>query len=293
MPMLQRLLLVVAAVQLGPMRTAFAEELTPPAPSGTWELEGSLVRDGTVTAVAAVAWISTETFFKSALSPRTCRWCDNAPDGSSSLNPVDGWGRGIRARSASGQHRADVASSVIDYAALPLALVGTEAWVLSAHQATRRAWEDALDVGEAVALAGVLDQAVKFAAGRERPFVHALPASDKAFTAQPSDNNLSFYSGHSTVAFSLVVAAGTVATLRGYEGAGWIWGVGLPLATAVPVLRMVADKHYLSDVVVGTLLGAGIGVAVPVLLHRRKGATPLLNARLGVGPDGITLTWVG
>ena len=49
-------------------------------------------------------------------------------------------------------------------------------------------------------------------------------------TEAPEDNNLSFYSGHTNFSFALVVSSGTVATLRGYKGAGLIWAVGLPLA---------------------------------------------------------------
>jgi membrane-associated phospholipid phosphatase len=35
-------------------------------------------------------------------------------------------------------------------------------------------------------------------------------------------------------------------------------------------LRIAADKHYLSDVLTGALLGSAMGVAIPLLLHPRR-----------------------
>ena len=63
-------------------------------------------------------------------------------------------------------------------------------------------------------LAGTVNFLVKALVGRERPFVHALPDAEKDRTADPDDNNLSFYSGHSTLSMSLAVSAGQVASMR-------------------------------------------------------------------------------
>lgn len=126
---------------------------------------------------------------------------------------------------------------------------------------------------ESVVVASVVNQAVKFSVGRERPFVHVLPEDQKALTAQPNDNNLSFYSGHTSMAFALVTAAGTVSELRGYKNRWVIWAVGLPAAASVGLLRMGADKHYLTDVLVGAAAGSLFGVGVPLLLHGREPQT--------------------
>jgi membrane-associated phospholipid phosphatase len=128
---------------------------------------------------------------------------------------------------------------------------------------------DAVILVETVAVQAALNQLVKFAVGRERPFVHILPAGEKRLTPAPSDNNLSFYSGHSSLAFSLAVGAGTIAHLRGYRSEPVIWAVGLPLAAGAAYLRMAADKHYATDVIVGSIVGAALGVAVPSLFHGR------------------------
>jgi membrane-associated phospholipid phosphatase len=140
-------------------------------------------------------------------------------------------------------------------------------------------------------LASVLNQTVKFGVGRERPFVHVLPEDQKPLTPKPTDNNLSFYSGHTNLAFALVVSAGTVAELRGYNHRGWIWAVGLPVATSVGLLRMAADKHYLTDVGIGALVGSAFGVAVPLLLHGRVAETPgAFSLNVTGGPGGAVLS---
>jgi membrane-associated phospholipid phosphatase len=139
----------------------------------------------------------------------------------------------------------------------------------------------------------VLNQGVKFAVGRERPFAHVLSEDEKLLTDHPEDNNLSFYSGHASSAFALAVAAGTVAELRGYPNRGWVWAVGLPLAATTALLRMAADKHYLSDVAVGALVGSAFGVAVPLLLHGRQapvGSGATLRVSPGPGMAGLMLS---
>ena len=81
---------------------------------------------------------------------------------------------------------------------------------------------------------------------------------------------MSFYSGHATLAFAMAVSGGTVASMRGYRLAPWIWGAGLSLAAATAYLRIAADRHYASDVTVGAVIGSLTGFAVPYLFHNPK-----------------------
>jgi len=55
-------------------------------------------------------------------------------------------------------------------------------------------------------------------------------------------------------------------------------------------LRMMAEKHYLTDVAAGALIGATCGVVVP-LLHRRGG--PLSSRSMSVAAQGPALTLTG
>jgi membrane-associated phospholipid phosphatase len=260
-------------------------------PARLHELRFDWTRDGLITGVGAVLLISSEGLFKEELAPATCRWCDRAPDGTDRLNRLDRWGRGLAGTTSQARKRADTWSNVLDFGVLPLGVLGAQYALSQGNGASRSMYfQDAVIILESSMLTLVLNQTVKFIAGRERPFVHVLPEDQKPLTPHPTDNNLSFFSGHTSLAFSLVVSAGTVATLRGYKHRGWIWAVGLPMATSVGLLRMAADKHYLTDVALGAVVGSAFGVAVPLLLHGRVNErTDPVAFRVSGGPRGAVI----
>ena len=161
-----------------------------------------------MTAAAFAFWGGTQ-LLESRLAPADCRWCDpGSLDASvrSSLRWDD-------------TSAANLASNLGAYVFVPLTSLGLLA--LDAHGEGRLGElpGDGLVIAEAVALNGALTQIVKFAAGRERPFVNALPAAQKPLTAHPADNNVSFYSSHTSFAFSLAVSTATVASMRRYRWA--------------------------------------------------------------------------
>ena len=259
---------------------------------GFHELRFNWARDGAITGVGAVLWIGSEALLKEQLAPETCRWCDRNSDGTDALNGLDDWGRGLAGTTAAQRKRADTWSNVVDFGLLPVSVLGAQYALTRGSGAPRSVFfQDAGIIIQTAVLSSVLNQTVKFIAGRERPFVHVLPEDQKGLTDHPTDNNLSFYSGHTNLAFALVVSAGTVAELRGYKHRGWIWAVGLPLATSVPLLRMAADKHYLTDVATGALLGSAFGVAVPLLLHGRASAAQgPVSLNVSGGPRGAVIS---
>ncbi|MEJ7732103.1 MAG: phosphatase PAP2 family protein [Polyangiaceae bacterium] len=220
--------------------------------------------------------------------PQTCNWCERAPDGSSDLNGVDSW-----TRDAIRWEHADVAqrmSDVTGYVIVPLVGVvggGIVAW---GDGRFHEVWANGLIATEAAAVSGLLTQLVKYAAGRERPGYHAATAEERA---ERKPENGSFWSGHSSMAFSFATASGMVASLRGYRAAWAIWAVGLTFASATAYLRVAGDRHYLSDTLSGAASGAAIGVVVPLLHHvavsapaPRAGRVRLVPYGAGVGLTG-------
>jgi len=237
--------------------------------------------------VGAAAWIASEAYFKDDLAPARCRWC--------SVDRTD-----ARVRDAllwRDPARADAVSNVTGFVLAPLAAIGMDA-AAAAHDGARgNVPEDALLIVEAGVIAADVNQLTKMLVGRERPFVHALPPDEKPSTARPSDNNVSFYSGHTTEAFALAAASGTVATMRGYRWAPLTWTTSGALAATTAYLRIGADKHWLSDVVVGLVVGVGIGFAVPYLFHsaaadpaRASSAAALRAPPVPAGPT-MSLAW--
>jgi membrane-associated phospholipid phosphatase len=219
-----------------------------------------------ITAVATTTWILSGVF-EAELMRKDCGWCERDSNGKSTLNGLDS---GVRDGLKWGNTKAaDTASNVLDQGVMPVTILGLTALAAQHESRLRDFPVDALIILEAMTLGINLNQATKMAVGRERPFVHAMPADQRSQTANPSDNNTSFYSGHTTRAFSLAVATGTVASLRGYRWAPWVWAAGLTVATSIGYLRIAADKHYFTDVFVGAVMGSAFGFGVPYLFHGR------------------------
>jgi membrane-associated phospholipid phosphatase len=144
--------------------------------------------------------------------------------------------------------------------ALAMGLVAAEA-----DQRFHDAPANALVVVEATALAVALNGVVKLVVARQRPYVHFR---DSSLAPPDADANLSFYSGHTNLAFAVAVASGTVASMRGYRLAPVVWATSLPWAAVTGYLRIAADRHYLTDVLTGALIGSAVGFLVPFVFHR-------------------------
>jgi membrane-associated phospholipid phosphatase len=104
---------------------------------------------------------------------------------------------------------------------------------------------------------------------RARPFVslcaHQPTASE---CTDGSAQDTSFPSGHTSIAFAVAMLECVNHAHLDTDRSGWN-GIVCPLTMSVAgftgLLRIVSDRHFLSDVLVGGLLGAGIGYAVPTL----------------------------
>ena len=169
-------------------------------------------------------------------------------------------------------------SDVLVFGVAPAVVIGsTLAWGLTAPVDGRRAkakliFEDLAVVGEAFALSFTTVNVLKVTVGRRRPFVWSGAEADPAVVVpydEEKDQNASFPSGHAASAFSIAVSGATIASMRRYKHWRLAW-LGLIPATAVPFLRVVADKHYMSDVLVGTAIGTAFGVAIPLLVHNPR-----------------------
>src|SRR6185503_9514255 len=87
-----------------------------------------------------------------------------------------------------------------------------------------------------------------------------------------TEDYVSFYSGHTGFAFSSALSGAYLFSLRSPDP--WarrvMWASELGLAGATATLRIVAGRHYPSDVLVGLVAGAAFGVGVPWLHGYRE-----------------------
>lgn len=182
--------------------------------------------------------------------------------------------------------RANKLADVTGYYAAPLFAIGSIAVAGWGH-GLGRTLDDTIPVAQSAVAVGLFHHLVKLWVPRERPAQHF----DGVKVEPESEQRYSFYSGHTSLAFSLAVSAGTVAHLRGYRAEPVIWATGLTLAGATAYLRIAADAHYTSDVLTGAALGSLAGILVPLLVHG-----DVLGERATIvpgGPGGAGATLIG
>ena len=216
-----------------------------------------------LTLAGGVFFAATETTFKPDLAPTSCKWCVPPSFDASARNALVWKDRA----------RADQLSTLTGFVLTPTLELGMVA--LTSIELPDHTWarfiDDVIPILETEALAETVNQITKFSVARSRPVVH--------FTNAPFDydNNVSFFSGHTTLVFAVTVSAGIVAHKRKYAVEPYIWATGLTLAATTGYLRIAADKHYLSDVLVGAALGTGVGLAVPLLTMHDVTVVPTGN----------------
>jgi len=220
----------------------------------------------------------------------TCHWCDHDRDGNDTLNGLDAAARRHwRWTSVEKAHDLSNVTLALAFAA------PTSAFIAGRGGFGHGLGDEMLLVLESSALSLALTQGTKYLFRRERPWAHAgeVPPGERLGSR---DSVLSFASGHSSLSFSLAVSLGSLASLRGDDGKEWVWATGLTFAAATGYLRIAADRHYLTDVLAGAVIGAAVGWAVPRLIDRqpeearptvaREVPVPLFTLALGAGRVG-------
>ena len=125
---------------------------------------------------------------------------------------------------------------------------------------------------ETLLAAGAVTTITKGAVRRSRPYVYNPNAPEEVKLERNA--RFSFFSGHTSLAF-----AASLFTARVYDAAfpdsrwtPWVWSGSLLAAASVGGLRILAGKHYRSDVIAGAVAGTLCGLLVP-LVHEKETKT--------------------
>jgi membrane-associated phospholipid phosphatase len=171
---------------------------------------------------------------------------------------------GLRPGSRSQRDAARTASDVLlglTAGFMPLASIGKTLYERDCHQA----YDMATDAFESMTLTLFVTEVTKAIAGRERPYVRECDGSPPGDASCGStDRKQSFFSGHASMAAAGAGLSCSYAIKRktwGESSAAQVLpcalGAGAALTTGA--LRIVADKHWGTDVIVGLTVGATIG----------------------------------
>jgi len=250
------------AIACAPAR-AVADE---PPPSGVhWNEEWPRFRWWEGVAAAGLV-VSTYAFQNSLHAPSTPNW-----KGPILLDePIRGL---FRARSASAEKAAARYSDFLLQAAVVYPYLDA-GLTLAVHQNADVALQMALIDVESLGFAGAVSLFTERLVARQRPYVHDCHGDGTFVGNNPcggEGDRISFFSGHASATFT---SAGLTCIHHQHNP---LWGGGAPdvwacvwalsLASTTGMLRIIADKHYASDVFVGTSVGLFSGYVLPALLH--------------------------
>jgi len=144
--------------------------------------------------------------------------------------------------------------------------------------------EDLLILAEVLAISGAMHQVVRFAVRRPRPFMYV--AGKYAEDRDAIGSTLSFYSGHTSIAFAMATAGAYLYTIRNPRSryAALVWTGALLGAGAVGYSRVAAGRHFWTDAIAGAVVGTAVGLLVPALHLKKK-----RKVKLTLGPSGAGL----
>lgn len=185
--------------------------------------------------------------------------------GAVALMPADDWLRG-RVGQPSVQSSASAHAIANDFSLLGdpgtvILTVGT--YAVGRIAGNRTVSEVGLHAAEALVVSAVATEFVKGVAGRNRPYLQRADGDDfvilNGFTG---GGFTSFPSGHTSAAFSLAAVVDAEGSIHWPHAARIVTPVTYGLASLVGLSRIYKDRHWMSDVAVGALVGEYSGLIV-------------------------------
>ncbi|MBN1408571.1 MAG: phosphatase PAP2 family protein [Calditrichaceae bacterium] len=162
-------------------------------------------------------------------------------------------------------------------------------------QILKQEWKNLLKMSvmyaEAYYVARGLTSLAKGLSGRKRPYAYneAMRVEERYAIASEAWGDLkgSFFSGHACEAFTEAVFVSKVFS-DNYPDAYWtkfVWGGSLILASLTGYARYESGEHYLSDVIVGAIVGSAVGYLIPEM-HKRNDFDKF---QISIAPCSLTI----
>lgn len=213
--------------------------------------------------VGSFLWLGSDRLWQGTLQPKACRLiCE--PDGVNAFDREVG-----NALEWNDKSLPDTVALLSAYVGVPVVAVGGLTLASLVQEDRREYWlNDMLVVAESTVATGLFNRMVALGVARTRPRARDLPPGE---VVAPDDRQAyeSFFSGHTSAAFSVGISAAMVASLRHYRVAPWLWGGAIVLGSMTAYMRLASVSHYPTDVLAGAVAGTAFGIGVP-LLHRVK-----------------------
>jgi len=142
-----------------------------------------------------------------------------------------------------------------------------------------------LRAAEAFVYSGAITNLLKMAMGRRRPFAGENQLVFKSFNAGTDNTYLSLPSGHTTAAFSVSTVLAAYSDNLAWKT--FCYGS----AVLVGAARIYHDRHWLSDVFLGGMIGYHVGKFVSNQDHRTYGESSARRFRPIISAQGVGLSF--
>ena len=154
-------------------------------------------------------------------------------------------------------------ANVSDIGALTLGIGAVT--LLVTDEGVLPALNDVVVIAQAAMIATAAPSMLTIAAGRPRPFLYGEKAPDDVRNSP--DASMSFISSHTSISFAIATATYMTMKRRHPNGPGaWVvLGGGLALASTVGAARVMAGRHFMTDAILGAIVGSAMGVMIPAL----------------------------
>jgi membrane-associated phospholipid phosphatase len=159
------------------------------------------------------------------------------------------------------------------------AITGLGIYAVGRLDGQRRVQALGLHTVEAILFANLFTGAIKYVAGRQRPFVDITDPYDfQLWRGFKGDTYRSFPSGHSTTAFAFASALTRESQFWWPHAAFYVGTVFYGGAALVGASRIYNNMHWASDVMTGAAIGTIVGLKVVKYTHSHP--DNLLDKRL-------------
>ena len=214
--------------------------------------------------IAGTAALAASAIVVRVVAEPSARWTNT--------NAFDDWFRGRLRVSSTTQHRVDRASDALALTliAFPV-LVDSVGMALIGDKNKQVAGQLIAIQAQAFAMTGFLTSVTKAATGRQRPDAEDQ-GCDEFDLDCGRDANTSYFSGHTSFAFTgagLTCVAHRHLDLFGRVGDPLACATTLTLASMTGIFRIMANRHWTTDVITGAGIGLFSGWFMPWLLHFR------------------------
>jgi membrane-associated phospholipid phosphatase len=141
--------------------------------------------------------------------------------------------------------------------------------------------EDMVVYTQTLAIQSAIANLARFGTKRARPDAYGMP--------QPVDQAQefeSFYSGHTASMFAGLTAMSITYTYR-HGPSPWPWVITVVSGFGQGAMRVIAGRHFPTDVLAGAAVGGAIGTLVPVLHHRSRNSDVSVLPSFGADNAGL------